>query len=51
MEACGGSTAAPDEAWYIAKFRITPFIFQDDARRISHYSCLTPIPAPIHDPH
>jgi len=29
------------------EFRISQLIFPDDARRISQYSCLTP----IHDPH
>ena len=41
MKACGGSTQAPYEARYIEHSEFLIFFFQDDARRISQYSCLT----------
>jgi hypothetical protein len=47
MEACAGSTAAPDEARYMENSESPRFFSPDNARRISQYSCLTP----IHDPH
>ena len=47
MEACAGSTSAPDEARYMKNSELPHFFSPDDARRISQYSRL----APIHDTH
>jgi len=46
MEACGGSTQAPYEVGSIENSESPLFFFPDDARRISQYSCLTPVNDP-----
>jgi hypothetical protein len=42
MDACAGSTAAPDEARYMKNSESPHFFSPNDARRISQYSCLAP---------